>query len=70
MPRLTHGNDQLIHIPIFPAIVRNAGIVTRQGINLSPAARIVIDMMRKDFLDSHVRLKTIPFLHTTTKARR
>jgi LysR family transcriptional regulator, cyn operon transcriptional activator len=69
-PRLTYGNDQLISIPIFPAVVRSAGIVTRQGINLSPAARIVIDMMRKNFLDNHFSLKSKPFSNTTTRVLR
>jgi LysR family cyn operon transcriptional activator len=53
-PRLTHGNSKLIAVPIRPNIVRSAGIVTRRGVNLSPAARIVVDMLRKDFLDGHL----------------
>jgi LysR family cyn operon transcriptional activator len=49
-PRLTQGNKHLITIPIKPAIVRSAGILTRRGVNLSPAATIVVEMLRKDFL--------------------
>jgi LysR family cyn operon transcriptional activator len=49
-PRLIQGNENLITIPIKPAIVRSAGILTRRGVNLSPAANIVVEMLRKDFL--------------------
>jgi LysR family cyn operon transcriptional activator len=58
-PRLTHGNDQLMAIPIRPVIMRSAGIVTRRGMNLSPAARIVVDMLRKDFLDGVLKLNSL-----------
>ena len=58
-PRLTHGNDQLMAIPIRPVIMRSAGIVTRRGVNLSPAARIVVDMLRKDFLDGVLKLNSL-----------
>lgn len=77
-PRLIDDPDSLVAVSIRPAIIRSACIFTRQGANLSPAAAIVVDMLRTAYLGglllrpalvSSNTLKDVPILGTVLGGR-
>lgn len=49
--RMASGTGGLVAVPIRPAVFRSAGIFTRQEANLSPAAKIIVDMIREVYRD-------------------
>lgn len=49
--RMATGPRGLVAVPIRPAMVRSAGIFTRQDTNLSPAAKIIVEMIREVYRD-------------------
>jgi len=46
-PRIARTSRNLVAVPILPAVERSAGIFTRQGATLPPAARVIVDMIRQ-----------------------
>ena len=43
--RMANSIPGLVSVPIRPSVMRSAGIMTREGANLSPAAKIIVKMM-------------------------
>ena len=50
----------LVSVPIRPSVVRSAGIMTRDGVNLSPAAKIIVKMM----VEAYRADSSLPFRKT------
>lgn len=56
--RMAKSIPGLVSVPIRPSVARSAGIMTREGVNLSPAAEIIVRMMVEAYqADSSLSLR-------------
>jgi LysR family cyn operon transcriptional activator len=58
--RMAKSIPGLVSVPIRPSVVRSAGIMTRDGVNLSPAAKIIVKMM----VEAYRADSSLPFRKT------